>query len=273
MVDIQFKYGTNNIPRISNSDIERHAMLYLEDYNADLLKTPQPLDVEDFAEGYLKLGFHYTNLSHTGFIWGRMVFNNTLIIVYDPDKKRAEEEPVRANTIVIDNGLLADNNNLIFRSTVMHECGHALYHDEYYCIDYSELPLEREEDMAHLPYTSCHARDVMGGDWSSKRRKLKTDTDWLEHQAKYFSAASLMPLKAMRKLCKSTSLQRYCFEKHPEFENDALIAVVSRTFQVSETSARIRLKQLKLALVSPKESPLSFYLSGHHNVPIDLQYC
>jgi hypothetical protein len=273
MVNVQFKYGANNIPRISDAEIERHAMLYLQDYNADLLKTPQPLDVEDFAEGYLKLGLHYTNLSHNGFIWGRMVFNNTMIIVYDPEKNRAEEEPVRANTIVIDNGLLADDRNFVFRSTVMHECGHGVYHAEYYCIDYSELPLKKNEDMVHLPYTSCQAGDILGGDWiPSKKRKLKTDTDWLEHQAKYFSAASLMPQKTMRKLCKTPSLQSYCFDKHPEFENDALVAVVARTFQVSETSARIRLKQLKLGLVAPHESPLSFFASGRHNVPIDVQY-
>ena len=98
MVDIQFKYGANNVPRISDTEIERHAMLFIQDYNTDLLKIPQPLDVEDFAEGYLGLNFHYTNLSHTGFIWGRMVFNNTMIIVYDSEKNIAEEEPIRANT-------------------------------------------------------------------------------------------------------------------------------------------------------------------------------
>lgn len=273
MVNIQFKYGANNIPRISDAEIERHAMLYLQDYNADLLKTPQPLNVEDFAEGYLKFDLHYTNLSHTGFIWGRMVFNNTLIIIYDPETNRAEEEPVRANTIVIDNGLLSDERNQVFRSTIMHECGHGIYHPEYYCIDYSELPLKRREDMVHLPYTSCQAGDVLGGDWiHAKKRKLKSNTDWLEHQAKYFSAASLMPQKAMRKLCKTPLLQSYCFDNHPEFENDALVTVVARTFNVSETSARIRVKQLKLAYVSPQESPLSFFTSGRYNIPIDVQY-
>ena len=78
MVDIQFKYGSNNVPRVSDVEIERHAIQYLQDYNADLLKTPQPLDVDDFAEGYFRLHFHYANLSHAGFIWGRMVFDNTI---------------------------------------------------------------------------------------------------------------------------------------------------------------------------------------------------
>lgn len=272
MVDIQFKYGVNNVPRMSDTDIERHAMLYLQDYNAELLKVPQPLDVEDFAEGYMGIHFHYANLSHTGFIWGRMVFNNTLIIVYNPENNIAEEEPVEANTIVIDNGLLAEDQEVMFRSTVMHECGHSVYHDEYYCIDYSELPIKSSNNIAHLPYTSCKGADVIGVDSIGKRKRLQTDHDWLEHQAKYFSAATLMPKSAVRTLCKSPQLQTYCFEKHPEFENDALVAVVSQRFNVSQTSARIRVKQLKLGYVSQNESPMSFYVSGQHHYPMIIDF-
>lgn len=271
MVDIQFKYNASNVPRISDAEIERHAMLYIQDYKADLLKTPQPLDVEDFAEGYLGLHFHYSNLSHTGFIWGRMVFNNTMIIVYDPEKNIADEEPVEANTIVIDNSLLEEDRAVNFRSTVMHECGHSVYHPEYYCIDYSDLPLINKADVARLPYTHCKSGDILG-EWNAKRKRLTTDYDWLEHQAKYFSAATLMPKAAMRTLCRNPKVQTYCFEKHPEFENDALVAIVAQTFFVSRASARIRIKQLKLGFVSPNESPLSYYVGGSHIIPLDIQF-
>jgi hypothetical protein len=163
MVDIQFKYGANNVPRI---------------------KTPQPLDVEDFAEGYFKLGFHYTNLSHTGFIWGRMVFNNTLIIVYDPEKNRADEEAVDANTIVIDNSLLAEERDINFRSTVMHECGHSVYHPEYFCIDYSEVSCGIDIDVSRLPYTHCKQGDIMG-EWGGKKRKLRRHRNSTRHFPKH----------------------------------------------------------------------------------------
>jgi len=271
MVDIQFKYGANNVPRMSDAEIERHAMLYIQDYKPELLKVPQPLDVEDFAEGYLKLGFHYTNLSHTGFIWGRMVFNNTLIIVYEPVLNKADEEPVDANTIVIDNRLLDEDREVNFRSTVMHECGHSVYHPEYFCIDYSEVSRKSDVDVSHLPYTHCKQGDILG-EWGGRKRKLTSEHDWLEHQAKYFSAATLMPQKAMKALCKNKGLQAYCFENHPEFENDALVAVVANTFRVSHASARIRVKQLKLGLISPNESPVSYYVSGQHIFPLDIQY-
>lgn len=273
MVDIQFKYNPNNVPRLSDAEIERHTALLLQDYKPELLKSALPLDVEDFAESYLRLRFHYTNLSHNGFIWGRMVFNNTLIVVYDPELNRAEEEPIDANTIVIDNRLLEDGSEVIFRSTVMHECGHSVYHPEYYCIDYSALQTKQPTDVKHLPYTSCKGVDILGGGITNgEKRKLKTAQDWLEHQAKYFSAASLMPKSSMRTLCKSASLQTYCFEKHPDFENDALIAVVAQKFNVSMASARIRVRQLKLGYLTERENPMSFYSSGQHRVSLDVQY-
>jgi len=272
MVDIQYKYGANNVPRISDAEIERHAMLYIQDYKPELLKTPQALDVEDFAENYLALGIHYTNLSHTGFIWGRMVFNNTMIIVYDPEKGIADEEPVKANTIVVDNSLLEDDREANFRSTVMHECGHSVYHSEYFCIDNSELPLKSKLDVSHLPYTHCKSGDIIG-EWNGgKKKRLKTDNDWLEHQAKYFSAATLMPKAAMRTLCRNPKAQAYCLEKHPEFENDALVAIVAQTFAVSQASARIRIKQLKLGLLSQNESPYSYFVSGQRIQPLVIQY-
>lgn len=271
MVDLQFKYGANNVPRLSDAEIERHAMLFLQDYNAELLNVPQPLDVEDFAESYLRLKLHYTNLSHAGFIWGRMVFNNTMIVVYDPDNNVADEEPIEANTIVIDNSLLDEDREINFRSTVMHECGHSIYHPEYYCIDYSELKSGQNFDVSRLPYTHCKSIDVTGG-WSGVRKRLKTNNDWLEHQAKYFSAATLMPQKTMRSLCRKKKIQNYCFDKHPGFENDALIAIVAKTFLVSQASARIRIKQLKTGYVSLEESPHSFFLSGQRTAPIDIHY-
>lgn len=272
MVDIQFKYGSNNLPHISDAEIERHAIQYLQDYNPDLLKAPQPVDVDNFAECYLHLRLHYTDLSNTGFIWGRMVFNNTMIIVYDRENNRADEEPVEAETIVIDNSLLSEDCEVMYRSTVMHECGHSIYHAEYFCIDYSELPLMAMDDVAHLPYTSCKGTDVVGNESIGSRKKLKTDHDWLEHQAKYFSAAILMPKPTMKQLCKDPRLQTYCFEKHSGFENDALIAVVAQKFNVSLTSACIRIKQLKLGFVSGHESPLSFYISGKRHFPQNIDF-
>ena len=262
MLDLPLEYGTNNIPILSNDKIDEHAEMLIEDYDSRLLAKPQAIDAEDFAENYLGLHFHYVDLSHNGFIWGRMVFNNAKIIVYNPKTKYPDEEPVDAHTIVIDNGLLDEKKEHAFRSTVMHECGHAIYHNKYYYINYYQLPMENDCEVDHLPYTSCETKNIIGNVGSL--RKLRTDLDWIEHQAKYFSAAILMPRKTMRMLYADPTVQQFCFGEHPGYENDALIAMVSKVYNVSYESAKIRIKQLGLTYISPFQAPNSYYQTGNY---------
>lgn len=262
MIDLRLKYDFNNIPRLSNEKINEHAEMLIADYDASLLSRPQALDVEDFAENYLGLRFHFTDLSHNGFIWGRMIFNDSKIIVYDKTAMRPTEEAVDGWTIVIDNGLLEDGKEHAFRSTVMHESGHSIYHDEYFYLDFYQLPLENSNDVEHLPYTSCVWKNVFGANKNS--RKFKTDYDWIEHQAKYFSAATLMPRKTLRMLCADSNIQKICFEDYPGYENDALIAIISKTYNVSCESAKIRINDLGLAYVSPSPALDSYYLTGNY---------
>ena len=73
MIDLRLKYGTNNIPILSNETIDEHAELLIADYDSSLLSKPQAVDVEDFAENYLGLHFHFADLSHSGFIWGSIM--------------------------------------------------------------------------------------------------------------------------------------------------------------------------------------------------------
>ena len=53
MIDLRLKYGTNNIPILSNETIDEHAERLIGDYDSGLLSKPQAIDVEDFAENYL----------------------------------------------------------------------------------------------------------------------------------------------------------------------------------------------------------------------------
>lgn len=93
-----------------------------------------------------------------------MVFNNTKIIIYNPTENCADEEPVDAFTIVIDNSLLEERKEHAYRSTVTHECGHRIYHEKYYV-----LPKD------HPPYTSCEAKNIIGADCATGR--FQTDLD------------------------------------------------------------------------------------------------
>ena len=49
-----------------NSEIDVHAEEFLLDYKPSLLKTPQPVDIEAFAEFYLDLALDYAYLSIAG---------------------------------------------------------------------------------------------------------------------------------------------------------------------------------------------------------------
>ena len=64
----------NGVPIMCNGEIDAHAEEFLKDYNPAVLKTPQPVNMEEFAEFYLDLTLDYTYLSHCGLILGRMVF-------------------------------------------------------------------------------------------------------------------------------------------------------------------------------------------------------
>ena len=132
MIQPSFKTSMTGVPILKNITIEADVERMLQDYNPSLLEMPQPLDVEDFAEGYLGLGVHFDNLSHNGSIWGRMVFYNSQIPVYVPELEYAEYLPIEANTVMIDNYLLSEEREAAYRSTVMHECGHKVYHKQYF---------------------------------------------------------------------------------------------------------------------------------------------
>ena len=91
--------------------------------------------------------------------------------------------------------------------------------------------------------TACRKSDIEGGDGS--RKTLSTDHDWLEHQAKYFSAAILMPREAMRVVCGNESMRSRLTAEAPGFEEIFLANHVAEVFNVSVESARIRIKQLE----------------------------
>ena len=237
MINLRLRFGANKIPVLRNDEIENHVDALIADYKPVLLEQPKALDVDDFAENYLGLQLHYTYLSHKGFIWGRMVFHNAMILVYNPATGKADEEPVEGATIIVDNNLLAEKKDHAYRSTVMHECGHWIYHSRYYSVEKCHNINQRQ------PYTSCNMKNIIG---CSAPGMLYTDHDWIEHQAKYFSAAILMPRISMIKLCTDPYIRYGIFENYPGCENDALASFIARLFNVSTESAKIRIRVLNL---------------------------
>lgn len=225
----------NGIPILSNSEIDAHAEGYLRDYNPSLLKIPQPVDIEAFAEFYLDLALDYTYLSHCGLILGRMVFQEIeRVPVYLPEEKRADYLYVKRGTMLIDNTVLDDKNEYRLRSTIGHECGHWVFHSDFYSGISSR---NHQKEISQTEAIGCKKADIESGADSGGRRKLITDTDWLEHHAKYFGAAILMPKTPF------IHVASRLIENSNVHENE-LAEKLSVIFQVSSASANIRLSQL-----------------------------
>lgn len=220
---------------MSNTEIDSHAEQFLIDYNPSALKNPQPVNIEAFAEIYLDLTVDYTYLSHCGIILGRMVFQDTeRVPVYLPKEKRADYLYVERGTMMVDNTVLEDWKEYRLRSTIGHECEHWIFHSDYY----THANRHNGQDIKSLlGVTGCKKTDIEGATEPSGRRQLISDIDWLEHQAKYFSAAILMPktpfIDVTSDLLDSGQLSR-----------TDLANVLAEKFQVSSVSANIRLSQL-----------------------------
>lgn len=239
MYEPEFRCQKNGVPILSHKEIEDDAENFIKDFDVEILERPRELDIERFVEYYLRLSLDYNNLSNCGLILGRMVFNDTdKIPIYDAERGRAEYISAERGTIMVDNMLLDDEHRL--RSTLGHEAGHWIYQQSYFCTDANQITLFDTVDRVG---TACRKSDIEGGDGT--KRTLSTDHDWLEHQAKYFSAAILMPRKAMRVVCGDEAMRRNLAAEAPGFEEIFLANHVAEVFNVSVESARIRIKQLE----------------------------
>ena len=236
LIDAKLRFNSRRIPVLKNTDIDAHAEILLGDYDASLLSEPREVNIDEFAEAYLGVSLHYLDLTPTGFIWGRMVFEDILTIVYDRETGKPKEEPIDANTIVIDNRLAEDpRKEHAYRSTVAHEGGHFIYHWKYYHDYYFQtvnpdqlcLPFPEENHSCGCG-TFCNSKLISG----KGPKVLKTDTDWLEHQAKHFSAAILMPATTVRMLLAEIK------------DQSKIVEVMSDIYNVSRESAQIRLDYL-----------------------------
>lgn len=227
----------NGLPIMRNSEIDTHAEEFLKDYNPSVLLNPQPINMEEFAEFYLNLTLDFTYLSQCGFILGRMIFQEKeRVPVYLPEEKCADYLYADRGTLLIDNTLLDEWKEYRLRSTIGHECGHWLFHSDYYTNTRCKY---HQEDKVESEITGCKKADIEVGTEMPEKKRFVTDMDWLEHHAKYFSAAILMPKTPFMNVVSELRENR--------FQNNTVLAeVLSDIFQVSPWSANIRLVQLGL---------------------------
>ena len=167
----------SGLPIMRNSEIDAHAEEFLKDYNPSVLINPQMINVEDFAEFYLNLTLDYTYLSHCGFILGRMIFQEKeRVPVYLPEEKCADYLYVNRGTLLIDNTVLEDRKEYRLRSTIGHECGHWLFHNDY-CTNARYRQSQRITRGPEI--TGCKKTDIEGSADITGKKRFVTDIDWL----------------------------------------------------------------------------------------------
>lgn len=233
-----FRMKWNGCPILSNEEIEQDAECFIRDFDETLLTEPRRVDIEKFMEYYLGITPEYNYLSHCGLILGRMVFNDTnKLAIYVPKEKQADYIFAKRGTVILDNTLLESRNDACLRSTIGHECGHWIYHQWYYTLKANQEAIGNVSDQS---MTACRESDIIGAN-----KRLNTDHDWLEHQAKMFSACILMPRSAFIKYMMEPSIWNYIESGYEDWDFDNTLATfASIRFNVSLQSAKIRLFQL-----------------------------
>lgn len=120
----------NGIPILSASELENIGDALIKDFCPEVISKPQEVDIEAFSELYMGFKQDFQYLSHSGFIMGMMVYDDTdFIPVYNPQKNEAEYVHADKGTVIIDSMLLEKNQEHRYRFTLSHEAaGHGVLH-------------------------------------------------------------------------------------------------------------------------------------------------
>lgn len=226
----KFVIKNNGVPILSKKELEIMAENFLKDFKTETLIKPQAIDIDDFAFNYLGLKLDFHHLSHDESILGAMVFDDTVIPVYNPESNKAEYSVIDKETVVIDSKLAEEHQERRYRYTVGHEVGHAIFHRKYFkhkshisYYDEKNLKLVQEAEETFSGYKSV---------------ELWEDKDFVEWQANYFSAALLMPRSMIVKVLMELPL------KDKDLKEEEYVYAVTKIFQVSWEAAANRLNSL-----------------------------
>lgn len=221
----EFTRKSDGTPILSNIGIDHDAEEMLKDFYQFPALVPQKLDVRAFIEDYMGLLLYRASLTPDQSILGRMIFNDRRVPEYDPLHEEVLMKFELRGTILVEERLtVRDKSHRILRSTILHEAGHWIYHNELYTQRESEMP-------------ACRMKDID----DTGRHELVTQSDWLEHQVQYFSSAILMPRSVIFNMLRD-----------PEVRNKAIwdryyfVQSLSDIFDVSESMAWIRMENLGL---------------------------
>lgn len=233
------QYG---VPVISSTKLEQFAEELIGDYRPDLLKSPQPTDIEQLVECYLRANLEVRPITVTNAILGVAIFNEGCVPVYDRMKGTFVPLNVPDHTILIEEGIYNRREPGRFNFTLAHEASHLICHDGV------------------TVSNGMQCRQIAGGSVIMcrpegeryPRHGQKTPVDWMEWQADYFGAALLMPRNTVQMAIEQILWDAGClggaYGMREVSRSPQLFAHVAERlswlYRVSRTAASIRMENL-----------------------------
>ncbi len=214
---------------VSKEKLELKAEKLLASYRGGShLDSPEPLDIESFAEFHLEATLDYHRLSEDGSILGMSIFQDLSTPVLD-GRGRAIDVMFPAQTIVIDHDALSGSPESRMRFTVAHECAHLILHQHIY---YRDPTMKCSSNNSYRPFTIATEEVASEG------------FDRAEFQANYLGAALLMPRTPFKQAFGECVPGRWY--DLPDWQKKRAIRELADTFETSLQATAVRVKNLEL---------------------------
>lgn len=216
----------------SSERLEKKAVEILSTYReGELLRTPQPMNIDDFAENHLGMSFDYAYLSDDGNTLGCTCFNDGQLMVWDKNKRMSFPIEVEKGEILLDNDLMSSSNEGRIRFTIAHECAHWILHRRFFA----------QRPGVIYPTIPCIVYHMER--WDS--RPPMTDQEIREWQANRLGAAILMPAPSVRMVLANTWGIAWK-QIQPTDIDEGIVVEMAAFYEVSHEAMRYRFRDLGL---------------------------
>lgn len=228
------------VPVIRKSHFDDEATEFLAQYCPEALEKPIPTPIVDIAKH--KMGLTVitdVRLSEDFSLFGQMCFTGGLATIYDKDEDEYRDMLVKRGTMFVDPDTYFLRNLGCMNNTVAHECFHWYKHRNYHIL---QSVLDGTQSIA------CRCPSNVKDELFSK---TWTDEDWMEWQANGIAPRILMPKQtvheALDKLV-SESKSNAFISAGLMRPTQWIIEQLANLYQVSKTSAGIRINELGISL-------------------------
>jgi len=197
----------------SNQMMEAIARRIIKEYNPVFFNEPQAIPVEKIIENHYRLRLEYHYIRNNGRVLGETVFDDTMVPIYDFEKREYTVISVKRGTVIIDARLLDRKNAGRLRFTYAHELAHWIIHQEHYNGSGVTAAMIKEN------------------------HKSSQASPAIERQADKLGSCILMPAGQVKK----------AFYRLTHHDKSA-VPVLAKLFKVSKRSMEIKLQELHLLL-------------------------